>query len=77
MAVQQEISAEINNEKIGRKMKVIVDRMEQDYFVGRTEYDSPEVDPEVLIPLTTKGVKVGEFYQAEITDASDFDLYAI
>lgn len=76
MTVQQEISAEINNEKIGRKMKVIVDRMEQDYFIGRTEYDSPEVDPEVLIPLATKGVKVGEFYLAEITDASDFDLYA-
>lgn len=76
MEVQQEISAGINSEKIGRKMKVIVDRMEEDYFVGRTEFDSPEVDPEVLIPISTKGVKVGEFYQAEIIDASDFDLYA-
>lgn len=76
MAVQQEISGEINNGKIGRKMKIIIDRSEPDYYVGRTEFDSPEVDPEVLIPIATKGVKVGEFYQAEITDASDFDLYA-
>ncbi|MEA4981156.1 MAG: 30S ribosomal protein S12 methylthiotransferase RimO [Paludibacter sp.] len=76
MAVQQEISAEINSGKVGSKIKVIIDRMEEDYYVGRTEFDSPEVDPEVLIPLATEGVKVGEFYQAEITDASDFDLYA-
>lgn len=77
MAVQQEISAEINSGKVGLKMKVIIDRKEEDYFVGRTEFDSPEVDPEVLIPFATEGVKIGEFYQAEITDASDFDLYAI
>ena len=76
MAVQQEISAEINSGKVGSKIKVIIDRMEEDYYVGRTEFDSPEVDPEVLIPLATEGAKVGEFYQAEITDASDFDLYA-
>lgn len=76
MAVQQEISAEINSGKVGSKIKVIIDRMEEDYYIGRTEFDSPEVDPEVLIPLATEGVKVGEFYQAEITDASDFDLYA-
>jgi ribosomal protein S12 methylthiotransferase len=44
--------------------------------VGRTEFDSPEVDPEVLIPLSTEGVTIGEFYTAEITDASEFDLYA-
>jgi ribosomal protein S12 methylthiotransferase len=76
MSVQQEISAGINSEKVGRKMKIIIDRTEGDYFIGRTEFDSPEVDPEVLIPLQTKGVKVGDFYLAEITDASDFDLYA-
>ena len=75
MAVQQLISNQINCKKIGQTLKVIIDRKEDDYFVGRTEFDSPEVDPEVLIPLTTKGVKVGEFYQAKIVDATDFDLY--
>ncbi|MPN43597.1 Ribosomal protein S12 methylthiotransferase RimO [bioreactor metagenome] len=76
MAVQQSISAEINDEKIGKNMKVIIDRKENDYFVGRTEFDSPEVDPEVLIPVSIDGPKVGEFYIAEITGAADFDLYA-
>ena len=76
MALQQTISAEINQQKIGATMKVMIDRIEGDNFVGRTEYDSPEVDPEVLIPLATPGVKVGEFYMAEILDATEFDLYA-
>jgi ribosomal protein S12 methylthiotransferase len=76
MAVQQEIAAEINSGKVGCEMKVMIDRLEEDYYVGRTEFDSPEVDPEVLIPSSTKGVEVGEFYQAKIIDATDFDLYA-
>ena len=75
MTIQQRISDEINRKKIGQTLKVIIDRKEDDYFVGRTEFDSPEVDPEVLIPLSSKGVKVGEFYQAKIVDATDFDLY--
>jgi ribosomal protein S12 methylthiotransferase len=49
--------------------------VEEEYFVGRTEYDSPEVDPEVLIPVTTKGVKIGDFFQTKIVGATDFDLY--
>ena len=57
-------------------MKVIIDRKERDYFIGRTEFDSPEVDPEVLIPAHTKGVAVGEFSRVLIDDAGDFDLYA-
>lgn len=77
MSIQQEISAEINQTKIGKTMKVMIDRVEDEYFVGRTEYDSPEVDPEVLIPLATKCVEVGEFYQAKIVDATDFDLYGV
>ena len=77
MAIQQKISDEINREKIGKTLKVIIDRKEEDYFVGRTEFDSPEVDPEVLIPVTTKGVDVGEFYQTKITDATEFDLYGV
>lgn len=75
MQIQQKISSEINERKIGQRLKVIIDRKENDYYVGRTEFDSPEVDPEVLIPVSTKGVKVGEFYQTEIVDATEFDLY--
>jgi len=75
MAVQQEISAEINRQKVGTSMQVLIDRKEADYYIGRTAFDSPEVDPEVLIPSTTKRVKVGDFYQAEIVDAAEFDLY--
>lgn len=75
MALQQTISSEINDKKIGLKLKVMIDRLEGDNFVGRTEFDSPEVDPEVLIPATTPGVTIGDFYWAEITDATDFDLY--
>lgn len=75
MSLQQEIAGEINRAKIGTKIKVIIDRKEDDYFIGRTEFDSPEVDPEVLIPVNTKGVKVGEFYETEIVGAAEFDLY--
>lgn len=76
MALQQSISAEINQKKVGQQLKVMIDRTEGDNFVGRTEFDSPEVDPEVLIPANTQGVKIGEFYFAKVTDATDFDLYA-
>jgi len=75
MSIQQGISAEINQSKIGKTLKVIIDRVEDDYFIGRTEYDSPEVDQEVLIPLQSVGVKQGEFYQTKIIDSTDFDLY--
>ncbi len=76
MALQQKISSEINQQKIGTTLKVMIDRVEGANFVGRTEFDSPEVDPEVLIPIETPNVKIGEFYMATITDATDFDLYA-
>ncbi len=75
MAVQQEISAEIEAEKIGKTMKVIIDRKENDYYIGRTEYCSPDVDPEVLIHSTGKNLEIGAFYQVKITDAEEFDLY--
>lgn len=75
MALQQQISGTINQSKIGKTLKVMIDRVEGENFIGRTEFDSPEVDPEVLIPSTTAGVKIGEFYFAEIIDATDFDLY--
>ncbi len=73
MAIQQGIAREINQLKIGSVLKVIIDREEEDYFVGRTEYDSPEVDGEVLI--YAKGLVIGNFYQVKITDAEEFDLF--
>jgi ribosomal protein S12 methylthiotransferase len=76
MALQQGISGTINQSNIGKTLKVMIDRIEGENYVGRTEFDSPEVDPEVLIPLSTQGVKIGEFYYAEIIDTTDFDLYA-
>ncbi|MDY3103770.1 30S ribosomal protein S12 methylthiotransferase RimO [Prevotella sp. SGI.027] len=75
MAVQQEISAEIEAEKIGSTMKVIMDRKENDYYIGRSEFCSPEVDPEILIQGGQKAVQIGSFYQVKITDAEEFDLY--
>lgn len=76
MEIQQGVSAELSVAKIGKTMKIIVDRVEGDYYIGRTEFDSPEVDPEVLISRKSGELNIGEFYQVEITDADDFDLYA-
>ncbi len=74
MSIQQRISEEINAKKIGQTLSVIIDREEGDYYVGRTEYDSPEVDGEVLI-TKEEALAVGEFYPIKITDATEFDLY--
>ena len=76
MTIQQELSAELSAAKIGKTMKVIIDRKEGDYYIGRTEFDSPEVDPEVLIKDTGKKLREGSFYDVRIIDADDFDLYA-
>ena len=76
MAIQQELSAELSAAKIGKTMKVIIDRKEGDYYIGCTEFDSPEVDPEVLIKDTGKKLREGSFYDVRIIDADDFDLYA-
>lgn len=75
MRIQQNISAEIEADKVGRRMRIIVDRLEGNYFVGRTEFCSPEVDPEVLVPAA-ENLRIGEFYDVRITDAEEFDLYA-
>ena len=75
MRVQQNISAEIEAQKIGQTLRVIIDRMEGDWYIGRTEFCSPEVDPEVLIPAQ-EDLHIGEFYEVRITDAEEFDLYA-
>lgn len=75
MALQQEISAEIEAEKVGKTLPVIIDRKEGEYYIGRTEYCSPEVDPEVLIKASTKRLRVGEFYQVRIIDSEEFDIF--
>ena len=75
MRVQQNISAELEAEKVGQIMRVIIDRQEGDYYVGRTEYCSPEVDPEVLIPVLEAPLTVGNFYDVRMTDSEEFDLY--
>jgi ribosomal protein S12 methylthiotransferase len=77
MRVQQNISAEIEAAKIGQILPVVIDRMEGDYYIGRTEFCSPEVDPEVLISVHDGTLEVGEFYQVRITDSEEFDLYGI
>ncbi len=74
MEMQQGISLELNKLKIGNTFKVLLDRVEGDYYIGRTEFDSPEVDNEVLIKCTTK-LKISEFYTVKITEADAFDLY--
>jgi len=75
MALQQQISTELNEAHLGKKMRVLIDRIEGDFFVGRTEYDSPDVDNEVLI--SADYLPVGEFIEVLITDTSDYDLFAI
>ncbi|WP_308242350.1 30S ribosomal protein S12 methylthiotransferase RimO [uncultured Prevotella sp.] len=75
MAVQQRISAEVEAAKVGKTLTTIIDRREGDYYVGRTEFCSPEVDPEVLIPADKRRLRSGCFYNVHITDSDDFDLY--
>ncbi|MFC0344677.1 30S ribosomal protein S12 methylthiotransferase RimO [Epilithonimonas hispanica] len=75
MEIQQQISWEKNQEKVGKIFKCIFDRKEGDYFVGRTEYDSPDVDNTVLVPAKDVYISIGEFANVKITSAEDFDLY--
>ncbi|HRN42681.1 MAG TPA: MiaB/RimO family radical SAM methylthiotransferase, partial [Vicingus sp.] len=75
MELQQGISLALNESKIGKSFKVLFDRVESDYFVGRTEFDSPEVDNEVLVEKATNFVRIGDFAMVKITGADDFDLY--
>ena len=75
MRIQQQISAEMEAAKVGQTLRVVIDRLEGDWYVGRSEFSSPEVDPEVLIPVT-EGLTVGQFYDVRVTDAEEFDLYA-
>ncbi|MAI93321.1 MAG: 30S ribosomal protein S12 methylthiotransferase RimO [Flavobacteriaceae bacterium] len=76
MEIQSQISWELNQKKIGKKFKVLIDRKRGNYYVGRTQYDSPDIDNEVLIQANTNFLRVGEFFDVKIIEASDFDLYA-
>ena len=60
---------------MGKMLRVIIDRKEGEYYIGRTEFCSPEVDPEVLIPVTEGPLMLGEFYQVKVTDSEEFDIY--
>lgn len=76
MEIQSQISWELNQQKIGKEFKVVIDRKEGSYFIGRTEFDSPDVDNEVLIDATSTYLKTGEFANVKVIEAEDFDLYA-
>ena len=76
MALQEEISYSLGQKKIGKTFRVMIDRKEGSYYVGRTEFDSPEVDPEVLVKDEGISLQTGEFYQVKVHDADDYDLYA-
>ena len=75
MRLQQRISGEIEEAKVGTLLPVVIDREEGDYYVGRTEFCSPEVDPEVLIPISQGELSIGRLYDVRITDAEAFDLF--
>ena len=74
MDIQQRISTKLNYDKVGSTYKTIIDRVEGDYYIGRTEYDSPDVDTEVLIPVGVGNLEIGAFYNVRINDATEFDL---
>jgi ribosomal protein S12 methylthiotransferase len=76
MEVQEQISYDLNQQKIGKTFKVLIDKKEGGHFVGRTEFDSVEVDNEVLIDAATHYCRVGDFVQSKVVDATEFDLYA-
>ena len=75
MKIQQSISGELNSLKINKTLKTIIDRKEGEYYVGRTEFDSPEVDNEVLIKTNEQKIIIGNVYKVKIESADDFDLY--
>lgn len=74
MDIQQRISSKLNDEKVGKTFKTIIDRIEGEYYIGRTEFDSPDVDTEVLVPVADGELKIGAFYNVRIDDATEFDL---
>ena len=75
MALQEGVIAAINESCVGKRLLVLIDRIEGDYFVGRTQYDSPEVDQDVFV-TSEKALQIGEFYEVLITESGQFELYA-
>ena len=75
IAIRDEVRSDVTDVKVGRTVTVIIDRKEGDYYVGRTEACSPEVDPEVLIPASERMLRAGTFYQVRITNSDEYDLY--
>ena len=75
MSIQKEISKELNQKKIGNEIKCLIDRFESGYYIGRSEYDSPDVDNNILIKSDNTHLRIGEFYNVIIDDASDYDLF--
>ncbi len=75
MDIQGQISFELNQEKVGKVFKCIFDRKEGDHFIGRTEFDSPDVDNEVLVDATKHYIQIGQFIDIKISEATEFDLY--
>jgi len=75
MAIQQDISLKLNQNKIGQEFKVLIDRIEGEFYIGRSEFDSPEVDNEILIPVMNNNLSLGEFYQVKIESVQDYDLF--
>ena len=76
MALQSEISREMNQTKVGRKFKLLIDRKDGDWFIGRTEFDSPDVDNEVYIDATAHYLRIGDFVEVLIDSAEEYDLFA-
>jgi len=76
MELQQQISAELNQSRVGQILQIIIDRTDGEFYVGRSRYDSPEVDQEILVPVASGKVNPGEFHQVRITKADDYDLFA-
>jgi ribosomal protein S12 methylthiotransferase len=77
MEIQQRISTKLNEARVGKAYRSIIDRVEGDYYIGRTEFDSPEVDMEVLVPVKNGKLEIGRFYNVRITDATEFDLMGV
>ncbi|MEN8118910.1 MAG: 30S ribosomal protein S12 methylthiotransferase RimO [Bacteroidota bacterium] len=76
MVLQEQISLQLNQKRIGKTMEVLVDRLEDNYYVARSEYDSPEVDNEILIPIENNQLEIGEFYKVKIESSREYDLFA-
>ena len=76
MRVQQNISLDFQNKQIGEEFVVVIDRKEGDWYIARSEYSSPDIDPEILIPVKEKKLQIGNYYNVRITGAEEFDLYA-